>query len=161
MLFRSRILGKKADGALDYEGGWQNNRPSRMHPEFRFVDRLTSLEPGVRGEGEYTVRGGEPFLRGHFPGDPMMPGVLLVEAAALLAGIVAQSDPKIPPLRGLKLAALRNVKILGAVTPGEVIRLEAAINGRLGKLVQAEAAASVAARVVLEASLTLSGDAID
>ncbi|MFA6547132.1 MAG: beta-hydroxyacyl-ACP dehydratase, partial [Limisphaerales bacterium] len=62
-------------------------------PEFRFVDRLTVLEPGVRGEGEYTVRGDEPFLRGHFPGDPMMPGVLLVEAAAQLAGIVAQSDP--------------------------------------------------------------------
>jgi hypothetical protein len=53
---------------------------------------------------------------------------------------------------------LRNVKILGAVTPGEVIRVEAAIHGRLGNLVQAEAIASVATRVVLEASLTLSGD---
>ena len=35
-----RILGKKADGALDYEGGWQNNRPSPMHPEFRFVENI-------------------------------------------------------------------------------------------------------------------------
>jgi 3-hydroxyacyl-[acyl-carrier-protein] dehydratase len=127
-------------------------------PEFRFVDRLVSLEPGQRGVAEYTVRGDEFFLRGHFPGQPIFPGVLLVEAAAQLAGVVAQSDPKIPPLPGLKLAALRNVKILGAVTPGEVIRVEAAINGRLGNLVQAEAIASVAARVVLEASLTLSGD---
>jgi len=62
-------------------------------PEFRFVDRLTALEPGVHGAGEYTVRGDEPFLRGHFPGDPMMPGVLLVEAAAQLAGIVARPAP--------------------------------------------------------------------
>jgi len=126
-------------------------------PEFRFVDRLVSLEPGQSGVAEYTVRGDEYFLRGHFPGQPIFPGVLLVEAAAQLAGVVAQSDPKIPPLPGLKLAALRNVKILGAVTPGEVIRVEAAIHGRLGNLVQAEATASVAARVVLEASLTLSG----
>src|SRR6185369_12995593 len=125
--------------------------------EFRFVDRLVSLEPGQRGVAEYTVRSDEFFLRGHFPNQPIFPGVLLVEAAAQVAGIVAQSDPKIPPLPGLKLAALRNVKILGAVTPGEVIRVEAAILGRLGNLVQAEAIASVAARVVLEASLTLSG----
>ncbi|MEO8429446.1 MAG: 3-hydroxyacyl-ACP dehydratase FabZ family protein [Verrucomicrobiota bacterium] len=127
-------------------------------PEFRFVDRLVSLEPGQRGVGEYAVRGDEYFLRGHFPGEPIFPGVLLVEAAAQLAGVVAQSDPNIPPLRELRLAALRNVKILGAVTPGEVIRVEASINGRLGNLVQAEAIASVAARVVLEASLTLSGE---
>ena len=50
--------------------------------EFRFLDRLLSLEPGKSGAGEYAVRGDEPFLRGHFPGRPMMPGVLLVEAAA-------------------------------------------------------------------------------
>src|SRR5215467_11713084 len=82
-------------------------------PEFRFLDRLTRLEPGVKGAGEYTVRGDEPFLRGHFPGQPLFPGVLLVEAAAQLAGTVAQSDPQIPPLAGLKLTALRGIKILG------------------------------------------------
>ncbi len=81
--------------------------------EFRFVDRLTQLEPGRSGAGEYTVRGDEPFLRGHFPGEPLFPGVLLAEAVAQLAGVVAQSDPQIPPLKNLKLTALRNVKILG------------------------------------------------
>jgi 3-hydroxyacyl-[acyl-carrier-protein] dehydratase len=81
--------------------------------EFRFVDWLTKLNPGQSGEGEYKVRGDEVFLRGHFPGEPIFPGVLLVEAAAQLAGIVAQSDPKILPLKNLKLTALRNVKILG------------------------------------------------
>src|SRR5207237_1381908 len=76
-------------------------------PEFRFLDRLLSLEPGKSAAGEYAVRGDEPFLRGHFPGRPMMPGVLLVEAAAQLAGVVAQSDQAIPPLPGLKLTAIR------------------------------------------------------
>src|SRR5476651_1531183 len=112
--------------------------------EFRFVDRLAKLNPGQSGEGEYTVRGDEPFLRGHFPGEPIFPGVLLVEAAAQLAGVVAQSDSKIPPLKNLKLTALRNVKILGTARPGEIISLEAKITGRLGNLVQAQATAKAA-----------------
>ena len=127
-------------------------------PEFRFLDRLLNLEPGQSGTGEYTVRGDEPFLRGHFPGQPIFPGVLLVEAAAQLAGTIAQSDPQLKPLSGLKLTALRGVKILGTARPGEVIRLEARVTGRLGNLVQAQATASVAGQPVLQAELTLSGE---
>ena len=125
--------------------------------EFRFIDRLTKLNPGQSGEGEYKVRGDEPFLRGHFPGEPIFPGVLLVEAAAQLAGVVAQSDPKIVPLKNLKLAALRNVKIIGTAKPGEIIFLEAKITGRLGNLIQAQATAKVSSEIVLTAELTLSG----
>ena len=125
--------------------------------EFRFVDKLVNLDPGRSGEGEYKVRGDEPFLRGHFPSQPIFPGVLLVEATAQLAGVVAQSDLKIPPLAGLKLTALRNVKILGMVKPGETILLEAKITGRLGSLVQAYATARVVSEIILTAELTLSG----
>ncbi len=125
--------------------------------EFRFIDRLTDLNPGHSGTGEYAVRGDEPFLRGHFPGEPLFPGVLLVEAAAQLAGVIAQSDPKIPPLKNLKLTALRNVKILGTAKPGEVIQVEAKITGRLGNLVQSQAGVRVAGNIVLTAELTLSG----
>ena len=128
-------------------------------PEFRFLDRLLSLEPGKRGEAEYQVKGTEPFLRGHFPGQPLFPGVLLVEAAAQLAGVVAQSDPQIPPLCGLKLTGLRSIKLTGSAKPGEVIRLEADVTGRLGNLVQASATAWVEDQVVLRGELTLSGEA--
>lgn len=127
-------------------------------PEFRFLDRLLRLDPGLSGAGEYTVRGDDPFLRGHFPGQPILPGVLLIEAAAQLAGTVAQSDPKITPLIGMKLTALRGVKILGTARPGEVVHLEARITGRLENLVQAQATARVNDQVVLQAELTLSGD---
>src|SRR5262245_30697774 len=96
-------------------------------PEFRFLDGLTALVPGCTGAGEYRLRGDEPFLRGHFPGQPLMPGVLLIEAAAQLAGIIAQSDPQHGPMPGLKLTALRTVKILGAARPGDVIQLEARV----------------------------------
>ncbi len=126
-------------------------------PEFRFVDRLLSLTPGREGVGEYVVRGDEPALCGHFPGEPIFPGVLLIEAAVQLAGVVAQSDPAIPPLLGLKLAALRAVKILGTAHPGEALRIEARVTGRLGALVQAQARASVAGEPVLKAQVTLSG----
>jgi len=126
--------------------------------EFRFLDRLLSLEPGKSGAGEYAVRGDEPFLRGHFPGRPMMPGVLLVEAAAQLAGVVAQSDQAIPPLPGLKLTAIRGAKILGSAKPGEIIRFEARLLGRMGNLVQAQATASINARTVLQVELTLAGE---
>jgi len=126
-------------------------------PEFRFLDRLLSLVPGLEGEGEYRVRGDEPFLRGHFPGDPLLPGVLLVEAAAQLAGVIAQCDPQHPPLAGLKLTALRAVKILGTARPGETVRLHAQITGRMDKLIQASARAEVSGKSVLIAELTLSG----
>ncbi len=126
-------------------------------PEFRFVDRLLSLIPGREGVGEYEVRGDEPCLRAHLPGDPLLPGVLLIEAAAQLAGIVAQNDPHVPPLPGLRLTALRLVKILGTARPGQTVRLEANITGRLGLLVQAQASAFVSGSKILSAELTLSG----
>jgi 3-hydroxyacyl-[acyl-carrier-protein] dehydratase len=104
------------------------------------------------------VRGDEPFLKGHFPNQPLFPGVLIAEAAAQLAGTVAQSDPQIGPLPGLKLTALRNVKILGTARPGEIIQLQAKVKGRLGNLVQAEAQAAVDGRTIMQADLTLSGE---
>ena len=127
-------------------------------PEFRFVDRLLALDPGKKGSGQYTVRGDEPFLRGHFPGQPLFPGVLLVEAAAQLAGTVAQSDPNIPPMPGLKLTAMRGIKIFGTARPGEMIQLEAEILQRLGNLIQARVSASVNGQPVMQGELTLSGE---
>ena len=126
-------------------------------PEFRFVDGLRALEPGRHGLGTYRLRGDEPFLRGHFPGRPIMPGVLLVEAVAQLAGVVAQSDPAIPPLDDLMLTALRAVKITGSARPGQTLEIEAQVDGRLGGLIQASGRVTVEGRVVLETHLTLAG----
>ena len=126
-------------------------------PEFRFVDRLLALEPGVSGTGEYVLRGDEPFLRGHFPGEPLLPGVLLVEAAAQLAGVVAQSDPVHTPLLGLKLTAIRAAKILGTARPGETVTLHAKITARMGNLVSAQATATLRGTLVLQCEVTLAG----
>lgn len=125
--------------------------------EFRFITRLVALNPGVDGAAEYVPDGSEPWFKGHFPGNPLVPGVILIEAAAQLAGIVAQSDPAIPPLEGLKLTAVRNAKILGTSGPGEIIVIRAQVTGRMGHLVQAHATAEVAGKTILETSVTLSG----
>jgi 3-hydroxyacyl-[acyl-carrier-protein] dehydratase len=129
--------------------------------EFRFVDRLLELEPGISGTAEYTVRGDEHFLRGHFPNEPMMPGVLLLEAVAQLAGAVAQSDPAVQPLSNLRLTAVRGAKIVGTAAPGETLSIKARILGRLGNLVQAGGTVEVEGRVIVETDLTLSGNAGD
>lgn len=126
-------------------------------PEFRFVDRVLELDPGKTGRAEYTLRADQQFLRGHFPGVPLMPGVLVVEACAQLAGVVAQSDPTREPLQDLKLTAIRSAKILGAVLPNETLQLEAQITGRMAGLVQASVSARVGDRIVLQGDVTLSG----
>jgi len=127
-------------------------------PEFRFVDALTALDPGHSAQGTYLLRGDEAFLKGHFPGQPMMPGVLLCEAIAQLAGVAAQSDPQIPPLKNMRLTAIRAAKILGTASPGETLNLETTIAGRLGPLVQAEGCVRVGDRILLKTQVTLSGD---
>ncbi len=106
--------------------------------EFRFVDRLKSLEDGRSAVASYRIRGDESFLAGHFPEHPIMPGVILIEAVAQLTGIIAQSDPAHAPLDDLRLTAVRQAKILGTASPGETLVIEARIVGRMGHLVQAE-----------------------
>ena len=128
--------------------------------EFRFVDCLTALDPGKSGTGQYTIRGDEPFLRGHFPEEPLFPGVLLVEAIAQLAGVVAQADPDHTPLHDLKLTAIRAAKILGTGRPTDVLHLKADITGRLANLVQAKCSASVNDQLVLQADVILSGSGL-
>lgn len=126
-------------------------------PEFRFIDSITNLVPGVEGTGEYRVRAESEFLAGHFPGEPMMPGVLMLEAGAQLAGVVIQSDPKRAPSPSLRLTGIRSAKIFGAAKPGETMRLHARITGQMGGLVQAAVVVSVGERELLRGEVVLSG----
>ncbi len=128
--------------------------------EFRFVDRLLELKGGQRGAGEFTLRGDEVYLRGHFPGAPLMPGVLLIEAGAQLAGVVAQSDPAQAPLHGLKLAGVRQARLKGSICPGQTVRIEAEIQARMAGLVQARVRATAGVTLLMEAEITLGGSPV-
>lgn len=126
-------------------------------PEFRFVDALEALDPGKSAVASYSIRGDEAFLAGHFPGNPLMPGVILIEAIAQLGGVVAQSDPAIPPLENLLLTGVRAAKILGAGRPGETLSIRAELEGRLGGMIQISGEVSVGERVLATAKVMLSG----
>ncbi len=125
--------------------------------EFCFIDSIVSLEHGKSAEGKYMVKGDEAFLKGHFPELPIMPGVILVESVAQLAGVAVQSDLHSAPLADLRLCAMKNVKIKGTATPGEVMFISAEVTGRLGSLVQARGAVYVNEEMILTAELTLGG----
>ncbi len=126
-------------------------------PSFRFLDELLSLVPGVEAVASYRVRGDEAFLEGHFPGNPMMPGVILIEAIAQLGGVVIQTDQENPPMSDIRLTGVRAAKILGAAVPGDLLEIRAKVEGRLGGLAQIEGAVSVSGTPLATAKVTLSG----
>ena len=91
-------------------------------PPFRFVDSVDEIEPGVRIQARYTVTGAEAFLAGHFPGNPVFPGVLQLEALAQAGGIAVLADPryagKLPLFGGVEECRFRRI-----VRPGDTIVL--------------------------------------
>jgi 3-hydroxyacyl-[acyl-carrier-protein] dehydratase len=126
-------------------------------PAFRFVDEITALVPGREAAGFYHIRGDEAFLAGHFPENPMMPGVLLLEMIAQLGGMVGQTDPDISELSDLRLTAVRAAKILGAAVPGERLEIHARLEGRMGGLVQIAGEVTRGGELLASAKITLSG----
>jgi 3-hydroxyacyl-[acyl-carrier-protein] dehydratase len=124
---------------------------------FRFLDRLESLVAGQEATASYLVRGDEAFLEGHFPGDPMVPGVILIEAIAQLGGVVVQTDPEHAVMADLRLTGVRAAKILGAARPGTLLKIRVKVEGRLGALAQVEGDVSGADGVLATAKVTLSG----
>ncbi|MWC27214.1 3-hydroxyacyl-ACP dehydratase FabZ [Paenibacillus sp. MMS18-CY102] len=119
---------------------------------FLLVDRIIEVEDGVRAVGIKNVTMNEPFFAGHFPGFPVMPGVLIVEA---LAQVGAVAILKIEENRG-KLAFFAGIdefRFRGQVTPGDTLRLEVEITRLKGKIGKGHATAKVNDKVVAEGGI--------
>ena len=93
---------------------------------FLFVDRITELEIGKRVVGLKNVSINEPFFQGHFPGNPVMPGVLIIEAMAQVGGVLARlSVPGALEKEGsIYFMSIDKVKFRKPVVPGDQIRFE-------------------------------------
>ncbi len=118
---------------------------------FLLVDRIVELEPRIRIVGIKQVTINEPFFAGHFPGVPVMPGVLQIEALAQVGAILAlrefeDRDAKIPFFTGIEEAKFRR-----PVVPGDTLRLEVTAL-RIGSKVQRmRGVASVDGKIAAEA----------
>jgi len=118
---------------------------------FVFVDRVLARCGGESAECAKTFPAGTPFFAGHFPGAPIVPGVILAEALAQTAGLAAGQ-----PGRSFRLTAIRSMKFPSAAAPDEEIRLHARKAAVVGGLWQFEVRADAGGRTVAEGVIVLS-----
>ncbi len=121
---------------------------------FLMVDRVVELEPGVRGLGLKNVTFNEPHFQGHFPGNPVMPGVLIVEALAQLGGIVVSAADGAGLARVGFLAGVNQMRFRRIVRPGDVLQLEVETILRRKMLGRVRGTASVNGDVAAEGEIT-------
>ena len=93
------------------------------HP-FLLIDCVEELEPGVGAVGYKSVTYNEPFFAGHFPQEPVMPGVLIIEAMAQCGGILALHDIPDPENYSTYFMKIDGVKFRGKVVPGDTLQFE-------------------------------------
>jgi 3-hydroxyacyl-[acyl-carrier-protein] dehydratase len=120
-------------------------------PPFRFVSKLLSLTPNQSAEGIWAISGQEDFFAGHFPGRPIVPGVLVAEALAQLSGLVYHGEM---PAEG-KLARV-DVRFNNSAVPPADIRLHSRLMQTIGLLTQYEVHASNNGAEIARGTITLS-----
>ncbi|UUZ82607.1 3-hydroxyacyl-ACP dehydratase FabZ [Paenibacillus sp. P26] len=121
------------------------------HP-FLLVDRILEVEPGVRAVGLKNVTVNEDFFVGHFPGYPVMPGVLIVEALAQVGSVAMLLVEANRGKLGF-FAGIDNFRFRGQVVPGDTLTLEVNITRLKGSIGKGQATAKVGDKVVAEGEL--------
>lgn len=124
---------------------------------FLLVDRVVEIEEGKRAVGIKNVTVSEPFFQGHFPGHPVMPGVLIVEALAQTGGVlVVMTDPEATRGKNMYLAGMDRVRFRRIVLPGDQLRLEVTVIKRRGSLWVMDGTATVEGATAAEAEMMAS-----
>jgi UDP-3-O-[3-hydroxymyristoyl] N-acetylglucosamine deacetylase/3-hydroxyacyl-[acyl-carrier-protein] dehydratase len=120
---------------------------------FLLVDRILELEPGKRVVGVKNVTINEPFFEGHFPGHPIMPGVLIIEAMAQVGGMLLLGAVPDPQSKVVYFTSLNNVKWRRPVKPGDQLRFELDMLQVRGMMCKMQGVAKVDGETVAEAEM--------
>jgi 3-hydroxyacyl-[acyl-carrier-protein] dehydratase len=119
---------------------------------FLLLDRVVELEPGVRAVAEKLVTINEPFFQGHFPGYPLMPGVLQLEALAQAGAVAALSLPEFAG-KLILFAGIDKVRFKRQVRPGDTLRLETSLEKMRRNIGKGVGRASVDGQLACECEL--------
>jgi beta-hydroxyacyl-ACP dehydratase FabZ len=120
---------------------------------FLLVDRVLEIEHGKRIVGLKNVTINEPFFQGHFPGHPIMPGVLIIEAMAQVGGMLLMGSVEDPESKVVYFMSLDNVKWRRPVKPGDQLRFELEVIQIRGRICRMAGIAKVEGEVVAEAEM--------
>jgi len=118
---------------------------------FLWIDRIVLLEPGTRCVAAKYVDPSEPFFGGHFPGDPILPGVFLVEASAQTAGVMLAAGARDQGTQK-RLGGISRFKFFKPVRPGVTFEVDARV------LVERDGVALVSASVTVDDEVVASGE---
>jgi UDP-N-acetylglucosamine acyltransferase len=119
------------------------------------VDAVMEHEPGKRLVAVKNVTVGEDFFQGHFPGTPVMPGVLMIETLAQVAALLLGQAPEGQVVPRSYLRGVDNAKFRRQVIPGDRLRLEVTLGARRARLARAHAVARIDDAIVAEAELVM------
>ena len=120
---------------------------------FLLVDRIIEMETGIRALGIKNVTINEGFFQGHFPEQPIMPGVLIIEALAQLAGVLAFSSGASEG-KSVYFMSIEKAKFRKPVFPGDQLKLEVKILQQRGNVWKFSGSAAVEEKIVTEAEFT-------
>ena len=119
---------------------------------FALVDRIEDYEPGVWAKGRKCVTMDEQFFQGHFPGHPVMPGVLIIEALAQTGAVAMLSLPEYKGKLAL-FAGIKSARFKKQVEPGDVLELYCEITEQTGPIGTGKAEARVDGKLACKAEL--------
>ena len=127
------------------------------------IDRVKELEPGKRIVALKNVSANEPHFQGHFPGRPIMPGVLILEAMAQAAGVLVFSAEDMAEKRNrlIYYVGIDNARFKKPVVPGDLLELDVTIERSLRGIGKFSCVARVAGTVVAEATILCSVRPVD